>query len=116
LTSPDEIRTTVKSIIASIKPFAEGFTDIRDDDPLFRDGSGRASPVNLDSLDALDLAMTIGEHFKLDSEEFERLVESEDGLGRLRTVNDITALILSLTEGDQPVARLANLQGKEVNA
>lgn len=73
---------------------------MRDDDPLFNFDSGRPSPVNLDSLDALDLSMCLSEEFGLDNEEFERLVESEDGLRSLRTVNDITDLILSLSRSD----------------
>jgi acyl carrier protein len=94
------VRETVRTLIDSVKALEPGYTELKDDDPLFNYGSGRPSPINLDSLDALDLAMSLSEHFGLDNEEFERLVESEDGMQALRTVNDITELILSLTESE----------------
>jgi acyl carrier protein len=97
---PDSVRATVKDIIISIKPLADGALELADDAPLFSDGSGVPSPVNLDSLDALDLAMSIGDEFGLDNEEFERLVASDSGLDSLRTVNDITALVVSLLRGE----------------
>ena len=96
---PDSVRRTIKNIIISIKPLDDGATELADDAPLFSDGSGHPSPVNLDSLDALDLAMSIGDEFGLDNEEFERLVASDSGLNSLRTVNDITALVVSLLGG-----------------
>lgn len=113
----DAVRASIKSIIVSIKPLAEGFDEISDDAPLFSDGSGRESPVNLDSLDALDLAMSIGDEFGLGNQEFERLFESEDGLERLRTVNDITDVILSLANNGGETAGVdGNLRRKGVTA
>ena len=113
----DAIRASIRNIIVSIKPLEDGFESIADDDALFRDGSGRPSPVDLDSLDALDLAMSIGDEFNLDNEEFERLVESDEGLQSLRTVNDITELIVSLVKnGDERPDAGDNLRGKEVMA
>jgi acyl carrier protein len=115
--NPDVVRASIRSIIVSIKPLEDGFEEIADDAPLFSDGSGRPSPVNLDSLDALDLAMSVGDEFNLDNEEFERLVESDEGLERLRTVNDITDLILSLVKNGGVRADAGdNLRGKEVTA
>lgn len=112
---PDAIRASIRNIIVSIKPLENGFDEIADDAPLFSDGSGRPSPVSLDSLDVLDLAMSIGDEFGLDNDEFERLVESDEGLESLRTVNDITDLVLSLAK-DGGEGTGANLRGKEVSA
>lgn len=115
---PDEVRASIRSIIVSIKPLQEGFDELADDAPLFSDGSGQPSPVSLDSLDVLDLAMLIGDEFGLDNEEFERLVESDEGLERLRTVNDITDLVLAVTQnggGATESASRINLRGKEVS-
>ena len=114
----DAIRATIKSLIASIKPLVNEFEELADDAPLFQNGSGRPSPVNLDSLDALDLAMSIGDEFGLDNEEFENLVASDEGFERMRTVNDITELILSLTNngGEGTDSPLANLKRKEITA
>lgn len=113
---PDAIRASIKSIIISIKPLEDGFEELADDAPLFDDGSGRPSPVSLDSLDALDLAMSIGDEFGLDNDEFESLVASDEGFERLRTVNDITDLILSLINngGEAMDSSEANQDGKEV--
>ncbi len=113
---PDAVRASIKSIIASIKPLEDGFEELADDAPLFNDGSGRPSPVSLDSLDALDLAMSIGDEFGLDNDEFERLVASDEGFEKLRTVNDITNLILSLAKGSEGAEVEVNLRGKEVTA
>lgn len=113
---PDAVRASIKSIIASIKPLEDGFEELADDAPLFDDRSGRPSPVNLDSLDALDLAMSIGDEFGLDNDEFESLVSSDEGFEKLRTVNDITDLILSLINngGAEMDSSNANQEGKEV--
>jgi acyl carrier protein len=113
---PDEIREGIRAIILSIKPLADGFSMLEDDAPLFNDKSGAVSPISLDSLDALDLAMSIGDEYDLDNDEFERLVESDSGLASLRTINDITALVLSLLEEKGSVPTEANLRGKEVTA
>ena len=112
---PDSVRAKIKDIIVSIKPLDEGVTELADDAPLFSDGSGHPSPVNLDSLDALDLAMSIGDEFGLDNEEFERLVASDSGLDSLRTVNDITALVVSLLHGEGGAGE-TDLTRKEVTA
>jgi len=117
-TQADSVRATVKRIIDSIKPLKEGFTALGDDDPLFGNASDRPSPVELDSLDALDLTMCLGDEFGLDNDEFERLIDSDEGLKSLRTVNDITELILSLSrsgsEGTSIAAPIS--ERKEVKA
>ena len=82
---PDTVRASIRNIIVSIKPLKEGFDELADDAPLFSDASGRPSPVDLDSLDVLDLAMSIGDEFDLDNEEFERLVASDDVDSFLKT-------------------------------
>lgn len=94
-TQRDEIRTAVKEIIDSIKPLDSGVEDIPDDAPLFDDGQGEPSPIELDSLDVLDLALAIGERFGLSEEQFDVLAGGEVDLQSLRTVNDIVDFVLS---------------------
>jgi len=114
---PAEVKAKVKTLIVSIKPLADGVDELADDAPLFSDGSGTPSPVSLDSLDTLDLAMSIGDEFGLDNDEFERLIESDEGLENLRTVNDITQLILSLEQSSGGGAESGiNSSGREVTA
>ncbi len=115
--NPADIRAKVKTLIVSIKPLADGFDELTDDAVLFSDSSGSPSPVSLDSLDTLDLAMSIGDEFGLDNDEFERLIESDEGLEKLRTVNDITELILSLEKGLGGGTEFGtNSRGREVTA
>jgi acyl carrier protein len=80
-----------------------GFDDLADDAPLFKDGSGQPSPVNLDSLDVLDLAMSIGEEFGLSNDQFETLVSNDSDFSNLRTVNDITKVIIMLINNSDGV-------------
>jgi len=98
-TQRDEIRTAIKEIINSIKPLDSGTKDIPDDVPLFDDGQGEPSPVELDSLDVLDLALAIGERFDLSEEQFDVLAGGEVDLQSLRTVNDIVDFVLSASPG-----------------
>jgi acyl carrier protein len=81
-----EVGSVVKEIIISIKPLDGGLEDFPDDAPLF--SGAEASPVELDSLDGLDLALSIGEKFGLD---FGADVDIES----FQTVNDIVDFILS---------------------
>jgi acyl carrier protein len=94
-TRRDEIRTVVKEIINSIKPLDNGPEEIGDNVPLFDDGTGEPSPVELDSLDILDLALAIGERFGLSEEQFDVLAGGDVDLQSLRTVDDIVDFILS---------------------
>lgn len=94
-TQRDEIRAAVKEIIDSIKPVDSGVEAIPDDAPLFNDGRGEPSPVELDSLDVLDLALAIGERFGLSEEQFDVLAGGEADFQSLRTVNDIVDFVLS---------------------
>ncbi|MEX0683938.1 MAG: acyl carrier protein [Dehalococcoidia bacterium] len=113
----DDVRATIKSLIISIKPLEEGFDELADDAPLLKDGSGVPSPVNLDSLDALDLAMSLGDEFGLDNAEFERIIGSDSGIDSLRTVNDIADLIVSLTANRATATQAPPiLERKEVKA
>jgi acyl carrier protein len=98
-TQRDEIRAVVKEIIDSIKPLDNGAENIPDDAPLFDDGQGEPSPVELDSLDVLDLALAIGERFGLSEEQFDVMTGGEVDLQSLRTVNDIVDFILSASPG-----------------
>ncbi len=95
----DEIRTVVKEIIVSIKPLDNGLEAIPDSAPLFDDVDGDPSPVGLDSVDVLDLAMAVGERFGLEGERFDRLLSGDVDLQTLRTVNDIVQFILSVSPG-----------------
>jgi acyl carrier protein len=94
-TQREEIQAVIKEIINSIKPLDNGVEDIPDDAPLFDDGQGEPSPVELDSLDVLDLALAIGERFGLSEEQFDGLAGGEADLQSLRTVNDIVDFVLS---------------------
>ena len=91
----DEIRAVVKEIIIEIKPHDDGLEDFPDDAPLFDDGEGEPSPVGLDSLDGLDLALNIRERFDLNGDEFDRLFDSKVDVPPFRNVNDIVDFILS---------------------
>ena len=81
-----EVGSVVKEIIISIKPLDDGQEDLPDDAPLF--SGAEASPVELDSLDGLDLALSIGEKFGLD-------FGADVDLESFQTVNDIVDFILS---------------------
>lgn len=104
----DEVRSAVKEIIASIKPPEDGLLDIPDDAPLFDDPSGEPSPVGLDSLDMLDLALAIGERFGLEREQFDELLGGEADLKALRTVNDIVEFVASVS----PTLKAAGPEGE----
>lgn len=93
---PDAVRASVRNVILSIKALNDGVAELADDAPLFSRGSSAPSPIELDSLDALDLAMSLGNEFGIDDDEFDRLMDSDEGIQRFRTVNDITDLVLSL--------------------
>ena len=93
----DDIRAVVKEIITSIKPLEDGLEEVPDDAPLFDDGEGEPSPVGLDSLDVLDLALAIGERFGLEGERFDEFLVGEVDFQSLRTVNDIVDFIQSMS-------------------
>jgi acyl carrier protein len=93
----DDIRAVVKEIVASIKPLDNGLAEIPDDAPLFDDGEGEPSPVGLDSLDVLDMALAIGERFGLEGERFDQFLAGEVDFQSLRTVDDIVEFILSMS-------------------
>ena len=103
--SPDvtrdvDARTTVgvavKEIIASVKQIEGGADAVPDDIQLFSDGLGEPSPLDMDSLDALDLALALKERFDPDGERFEAFLNGEVDLQELGTVNKITDFVLSL--------------------
>lgn len=56
--------------------------------PLFDDGAGEPSPLALDPLDMLDLALALRERFDLDEDRFDLILREETELQALRTVND----------------------------
>lgn len=93
----EEVRAAVKEIIASIKLIDEGPSAIPDDAALFNDGKTEPSPLDLDSLDALDLALALKERFDPDGGRFEAFMNGEVDPQELGTVTKITDYVLSLT-------------------
>jgi len=93
----EEVRAAVKEIIVSIKPLDDGLTDLPDDAPLFKTISGDPSPLELDSLDGLDLALSLGERFGLEGEEIDRLLTSDVDFQSLSSVSRIVEFILSVS-------------------
>jgi len=93
----EEVRAAVKEIILSVKPLDDGLADLPDDAPLFKAVSGDVSPLELDSLDGLDLALGLGERFGLDDKELDRLLTGDVDIQSLSTVNHIVDFILSVS-------------------
>ena len=91
----EEVRAAVKEIIASIKLIDEGPEAVPDDAPLFRDGLSEPSPLELDSLDALDLALALKERFDPEGSRFEAFMNGDVDLEALGTVRKITDFVLS---------------------
>jgi acyl carrier protein len=105
----EEVRSAVKEIIASIKMIGEGPESIPDDAPLFGDGVSEPSPLEMDSLDALDLALALKERFDPEGERFEEFLNGEMDPQELGTVTKITDYVLSLaakTTGSQTVEQV----------
>ncbi len=92
----EEVRAAVREIIASIKMIGEGPESIPDDAPLFSDGGSEPSPLEMDSLDALDLALALKERFDPEGERFEEFLNGEVDLQAFGTVSKITDYVLSL--------------------
>jgi acyl carrier protein len=92
------VRVAVKEIIASIKQIERGAEAVPDDVQLFSDGLGEPTPLDMDSLDALDLALALKERFDPDGERFEAFLNGEVDLQELGTVNKITDFVLSLAK------------------
>ena len=92
----DDLRRAVRLIITTIKPIDQESGEFADDAPLFSGDEGEVSPVEFDSLDMLDLAITIGDRFGFDQERLDRLIGGEVDMQSLRTVNDIVDFILSV--------------------
>ncbi len=100
--SRDEVRAAVKGIIASIKEVPNP-QDIPDDIPLFGDEPAGLSTLQLDSLDALDLALALRERFDPIGERLERLLSGEGDLQALATVNKMVDFILSAASQEEPI-------------
>lgn len=96
------MRAAVKDIIASIKELPDP-QDIPDDLPLFGEDAGGPSPLQLDSLDTLDLALALKERFDPAGESLERLLNGEGDLQALTTVNKIVDFILSAVSQEEPI-------------
>ena len=91
----ENIASGVKETILSVKPLLDGFDDLPLDAPLFDDGSGEPSPVNLDSLDTLDAVTSIAERFDVDDEKLDAFLRGETDFAAFRTINDIVDFIMS---------------------
>lgn len=92
----DEVRTAIKEIIASIKQLDGGAEAVPDDARLFGNGLSEPSPLELDSLDALDLALELKERFDPEGSRFEAFLNGEVDLQTLGTVEKIVDFVLSL--------------------
>lgn len=92
----EEVRAAVKEIIASIKMIGEGPVAVNDDAPLFGSGSGERPALELDSLDALDLALALKERFDPEGSRFEAFMNGDVDMEALGTVRKITDYVLSL--------------------
>lgn len=92
----EEVRAAVKEIIASIKMIDEGPEAIPDEAALFNDGTSEPSPLDLDSLDALDLALGLKEKFDPDGNRFEEFLNGNVDMQMLSTVRKITDYVISL--------------------
>lgn len=95
-----EVKAAVKEIIASIKMISEGPQAIPDDALLFSNGVDELSPLAMDSLDALDLALGLRERFDPQGNRFDAFMNGDVDLQALNTVNKITEYVLSLGAGD----------------
>jgi acyl carrier protein len=91
----EEVRAAVKEIIASIKMIEGGPGAIADDALLISDGLSEPSELELDSLDALDLALALKERFDPEGNRFEAFLEGEVDMQALGTVTKITDYVLS---------------------
>lgn len=94
----NSIAAGVKETILMVKPLLDGFSDLPLDAPLFEDGSGEPSPVNLDSLDTLDAVTSIAERFDVDDDRLDAFLRGETDFQAFRTINDIVDFILASTE------------------
>jgi len=92
----ERVRAAVKDIIAEIKQIEGGPEAVPDDAPLFSDGPGEPSPLEMDSLDALDLALALKERFDPEGSRFEEFLNGDFDLQRLSTVTRITDYVISL--------------------
>ena len=93
----EEIAAGVRETILSVKPLIDGYTELPLDAPLFEDGSGEPSPVNLDSLDTLDAVTSIAERFGVDDDRLDAFLRGETDFQAFRTINDIVDFIQSST-------------------
>jgi acyl carrier protein len=103
----DEVQAVVKEIIASIKMLPEGPDAVSEDALLFNDGLNEPSPLDLDSLDALDLALALKERFDPEGDRFEAFMNGDVDIQELSTVRKITDYVLSLASPSD-VDRLAS--------
>jgi acyl carrier protein len=112
--SRTELREVLRQMIASIKQVDAA--EIGDNTPLFNADGEQHSVIELDSLDALDLALELKERFDPDGDQMESLVRGEIDPTALATVSKIADFVASavpavvtepsLVGGEQPVSDL----------
>jgi acyl carrier protein len=94
------VKDAVREIIASIKDIDAA--SISDEAPLFGDGNVELS---LDSLDALDLALSLRERFDPGGDYLGDLLDPDTDLTSLSTVNKIAEYIRSLAPARMPTTQ-----------
>ncbi|MBI1886001.1 MAG: hypothetical protein HYS09_06785 [Chloroflexi bacterium] len=88
----ETIRSYIKEQVAYLKEYKVQPSDIADDQPLFSDEDEVVdNSLDLDSLDAVELALAIEEEYKLETPE-------DIDIRRFRTVNDIVDFVVELIE------------------
>ncbi len=93
----EAIRRYVKEQIAFLKEYQVQASEVGDDQPLFSDqGEASENCLELDSLDAVELAMAVENEYNLGTPE-------DIDMKSFRTVDDIVAFVVDLLS-EQPHA------------
>jgi len=87
-----EIRTILKEELSRLMENAVAPEDIPDDRALFDVGEEGSESLGLDSLDALELMMSIEQHYGV-------TVPTDVDFKEVPTVNDMVAYVMRLVEG-----------------
>ena len=92
-----DVALAVKELIATIKEVDGGASAIADDAVLFTE-SGEPSPLEFDSLDALDLALGLQERFDPHGERFQTFLNGDIDPSDLATIDRIVTYVMSVME------------------
>jgi acyl carrier protein len=96
----------VRQIIASIKQIDP--SEIGDDTPLFSNGSGELSVIELDSLDALDLTLELKEKFDPEGDYLEDLLAGDLDPRTFSNVRMISEFIMTAITSKPPASAAIN--------